>query len=187
MYHKGPMAPTVRRASGLAFGLILGLGIGLGSTGCASTSARPTERRYEPGAHRAHQEPLQLELLIAQYDERQLTLRVVLHNAGTTPARVHRRGILLAYQDLEFPVQIDPDAPIPERITIAPGDQRELWLGFETGSRIVQPAVLRLRAVEPAAESSEVLELAIEPAPPAREAPQDRVTRSPRDSPALRG
>lgn len=132
------------------------------SLGCGTAAPTVTTLTYDPGQNVIRHEAVDVELLIADYGERQLTLRVGLTNHGPRVTTIEREGILLHYGNLEFPVTEDSEHALPPSLRLAPGQHRELWLTFDTGSRVTAQATLKLRSVEQDGRYTEVIALPLE-------------------------
>jgi hypothetical protein len=102
----------------------------------------PRAQSFEPGSQIVRGDRVDVELVTAQHEERSLRLLVAITNRARAPLEVGRGGLLLAYQELEFPV----DASVPNSITIPSGERVELVLAFATP--IAARSILRVRALE---------------------------------------
>jgi hypothetical protein len=158
------MPRTRRRVPAAAAAALIATGV------LACTGPRIASHQYQPGEMAVSRQQLRLELRAATYDERQLTVLASLGNVGADRIVVEKAGILLAYDDLEFPVADDPQGPALADIELAPGETRDLALRFDTGSRIVADATLMLRAIRRGDTWQDVLQVPIAAAPPL---PQD--------------
>ena len=112
---------------------------------------------------------LTAELRHTLYQDQGVVLTVELRNASDQPLVVQREGILLAYQGLEFALDLEDASAPPERTELAAGGSKELAIVFVTGTRILEPGKLRLRAVRAGDRWLEVLSLDVPPMPVAAE------------------
>jgi hypothetical protein len=109
---------------------------------------------------------VRIELVAARWHDRGLVARVRIDNAGAASLSIERRGILLDYQGLEFPIALDRQFErVPVRFEIAAGARRDLVLPFSVGGRVGGAATLRLRALRRGSTWIEPFGLDV-PAPP---------------------
>jgi hypothetical protein len=115
---------------------------------CATSSdPGPQQASFPPGQRVARRGSLSLELSEAHYDLSEVSLRVRLVNHGDTPLSLDRKGVLLAYDELEFPVA-DASAPeLTEGTALAPGSQTELELRFTIEQPLLEAATLHVMSI----------------------------------------
>lgn len=123
--------------------LVLAIGCG------GPTGPGPQEASFAPGQRVAAAQGVALELSAAHYELDQVTLTVKLDNRGDVPLMAERKGMLLEYGELEFPVSDDTTAtldetPLAETVVVPPGEQVELSLRFVMEQALVQAATLHL-------------------------------------------
>jgi hypothetical protein len=139
----------------------------LAAAACATPSVG-REVGLPPGEVVTGRAQVRLELVSVRWHDRGLVARVRIDNAGAAPLSIERRGILLDYGGLEFPVVDDRQfARVPALLVVAAGARRDLALPFSIGGRIGAGAVstLRLRALRRGAQWIEPLGLEV-PSPP---------------------
>ncbi len=118
------------------------------SLACNATSGpQPQRATFPPGERVARIGTVTLELAEAYYDLRGVSLKVSITNRGEAPLELERDGILLAYNQLEFPVLPSEARRVPERTLLAPGATVQLELGFGTDQLMVQAGTLRLLSI----------------------------------------
>lgn len=140
MYHTGaPMGRRLRIALVLVF-------VGLPSA-CAERAPKIREVSFPPGGHVVRHDGVRLELLHAVYDDHGVSLTLGLKNGGPSPITIERVGILLAHDDLEFPIASDPPPTIAESTSVPPAGQVQLAARFTFGHRLEVPARLHVRIV----------------------------------------
>jgi hypothetical protein len=132
-----------------------------GLAACAS-EAVVGNRTYAPGDRMAKAQQLSVEVLAVTYDERLLTLQLAFENSSTAPTTVERGGILLAYEQLEFPPVRNTAT---ETFELAPGAREEVRLMFETGTRLSDPAELVIRSARRGQTWLDQLHVQVDPAP----------------------
>jgi hypothetical protein len=139
-------------------------GLGLALVTIIACRPVPTiqTRTYEPGEKAAKLDDLGVELLSATYDERQLTVVIDLQNVGNAPATIERSGLLLAYEQLEFPARQTTAA---QTLELPAGGSERLTLSFETGTSIMEEAELIVRAARRGETWLDPVRLTIPPAP----------------------
>jgi len=112
---------------------------------CSRTSGpQPQQATFPPGERVARSGAVSIELAEARYDLRQVSVTVSLTNHGKAPVSLAREGILLAYGELEFPVQQGDAAPVEASTTLPPGGTVKLELGFGTEQLMVEAGMLQL-------------------------------------------
>ena len=122
---------------------------------------RVRTRTFEPGEQVAHGESTRLELVEIDYEERHLTLHITVTNRAESALTVQRKGLLLAYQELEFPVAQTPRINLPQAILVQPQQTVELLLPFSPGTPIHDRATLQLRWLQRDGRDLEVLALPV--------------------------
>ena len=131
----GP-APSLRTAAWLLALLV---------AACSSSSGpKPQSATFPPGERVARSGVVTAELAKAHYDLRRVSVTVSLTNHGQAPVRLDREGILLAYHELEFPVQQGAGAPVEASTIVPPGGTVQLELGFGTEQLMVEAGRLQL-------------------------------------------
>jgi hypothetical protein len=138
MYHTG--APMGRRLR-LAFVLVLAVA----ASACADRGPTIREVGFPPGRHVVRHDGVRVELLHAIYDDRGVSLTLGVKNGGAAPVTIDRAGILLAHQDLEFPIATDPEPTIAAITSVPPGGAVQLAARFTFGHRLEDTATLRVR------------------------------------------
>jgi len=108
---------------------------------------------------------LTAELRHTLYRDQGVVLTVQLRNDSDQPLVVQREGILLAYQGLEFALDVEDPAAPSEQTELAAGASEELAIVFVTGTRMLEPGKLRLRAVRQGDKWLEALSLEVPPMP----------------------
>jgi len=94
--------------------------------GCAGTTEHVLT--FEPGEHRATAAAVRVDVVEARYAERQLTVRCVVVNDGSTVLEIDRAGILLDDGGLELPSGPLPGQP--EQVSVQPDESASLLLVF---------------------------------------------------------
>lgn len=141
MYHTG--APMGRR---LAIALVLSFAALAGA--CATGGPQNPKIRdvsFSPGRHVTRQDGLRLELLHAVYDDQGVSLTLGMKNGEDAAVTIERAGILLAHDDLEFPIASDPAPTIAPVVEVPPGGEVQLAARFTFGHRLEEAATLRVR------------------------------------------
>lgn len=134
---------------------------------CSTASGpQPQRATFPPGERVARVGTVTLELAEAHYDLRQVSLTVTVTNRGEAPLRLERDGILLAYNQLEYPVLPSEAKPVPESTELPPGAAVQLELDFGTEQLMVQAATLRVLSIH-ASESDWLAPLQLTVPPPA--------------------
>ena len=137
--------------------------------GACAGRGQPAALDLPPGEVTETVGALTAELRHTHYREQGVAVTLSLRNDSDQPIVVQREGILLAYRGLEFALDLeDPSVP-PERNEVSPGATLELAIVFVTGTRILEPAKLRLRAIRHADRWLEPLSLEVPPMPVAPE------------------
>lgn len=159
------MVPRVyhtRVRTTLLRGLVgVGLTTGLLLMGCGRALTVQT-RTYEPGQVAAQRDALSVELVSATYDERELTVTIAFENAGATAASVQRHGLLLSYEQLEFPARQTTAA---RTVELEPGARQQVTLRFDMGTALLDDAELKVRGARRGQQWLDVLSLTIPKAP----------------------
>lgn len=136
--------------------------------GC-SRAPELLRRTFEPGERSARVTGVTLDVLQVEYVERGVDLRLMLANKSAEPTTVSLRGMLLAYGELEFPI----DGPQrQDEVELAAGQERELSLTFTVGGRLLDDALLMVRAVEHAGQDLEPMAIPIPASPVVNRAQQ---------------
>lgn len=160
MYH----APVVsHRCLALGRSCLLG-GTLVQGLACAAPS-QPAAVRFPPGELAVTRGDVELELHSAEYDEQAVRIALTIRNAASVPLEVERDGILLAYKQLEFPVDAEDPAAPSSTVTVPAKGAAKLEVAFTTGSAIRQPAALRLRALRRSDRWLDGVRLAVPPVP----------------------
>ncbi len=153
-----------RRAGTLlvAFGLVLGAAFASGcrTGGTGGTGSRGPSK-FAPGAHAVTTNGVRVELTTARYRETGVDLRLQIDNREGTPVLVQRQGLVLAYEDLEFPATAVGDTPLPDTTEVPGKGQQTIEVRFDLGGRITAEATLKLRAVQRGQTWLEPIELTI--------------------------
>ena len=143
VYHRPTMA---RRAALLSARPLLSLP--LWALACAGPQGPgPQEASFPPGQRVATSGALQLSLASARYDMQTVQLDVTLRNAGDTPLLVLREGILLAYNELEFPVSTPATSPLAAETTIPAGGEIELAFQFVIEQALIDAGTLHVMSI----------------------------------------
>ncbi|MEM9452904.1 MAG: hypothetical protein AAGF11_01910 [Myxococcota bacterium] len=118
------------------------------ATSCATSEALgPQQARFPAGQRVTRSGALTLEMSEARYDLRELSVKVSLTNAGDAPLLVERKGVLLAYDELEFPVAEASAPELTESTALAPGSSTELELRFVIEQPLLEAATLHLLSI----------------------------------------
>lgn len=138
--------------------LVLAIGCG------GPTGPGPQEASFAPGQRVVTAQRVALQLSAAHYELDQVTLTVLLDNRGDSPLVAERKGMLLEYGELEFPVSDDTASPLPESLVVPPGEGVELSLRFVMQQALVQAATLHLLSLRRGEDQwLEPLRLAVPP------------------------
>lgn len=132
---------------------------------CATSSGPgPQQASFPAGQRVARSGSLSLELSEAHYDLSEVSLRINLVNHGDAPLSLDRKGVLLAYDELEFPVA-DASAPLLiEDTALAPGSTTELELRFTIEQPLLEAATLHMMSIRGGPDDwLEPLRLAVPP------------------------
>jgi hypothetical protein len=114
----------------------------------ACSSAAPLVRHtFAPNEHVARRGDVQLELAAVGYQGRRVTLSVGLSNRNEVPIQVAHEGILLRYEELEYPLEVPP-VQIADPIVVGPGGRLDVDLRFRLGPPLLHDATLMLRTVK---------------------------------------
>jgi hypothetical protein len=124
---------------------------------------QPQAATFAPGERVARSGAVSVELAEARYDLRQVSVTVSLTNHGKAPVSLARDGILLAYGELEFPVQPGDVAPVEVSTTLPPGGTVKLELGFGTEQLMVEAGMLQLLSLRAGDEWLAPLQLTVPP------------------------
>ncbi len=115
-----------------------------------------------------------LELTAAEYREQGVALDLTVRNDSDHAIVVERKGILLGYKALEFPVDVaDAMAPAAS-ITVPAGGSTALRLAFVTGSVLREASTLRMRAIRSGERWLSAGRISVPPVPPATGAGDQR-------------
>lgn len=155
----GP-APSLCTAAWLRVPCLVALLLSACSTG---TGPKPQSATFPPGERIARSGVVSVELAEAHYDLRRVSVTVSLANHGRAPVRLDREGILLAYHDLEFPVQQSDAAPVEASTTVPPGGTVRLELGFGTEQLMVEAGRLQLLSLRAGDDWLAPLQLTVPP------------------------
>jgi hypothetical protein len=112
---------------------------------CAGSGPKIREVSFPPGRHVVRQDGVRLELLHAVYDGQGVSLTLGVKNRGAAPIVIERDGILLAHEDLEFPIATDPEPTIAASTTVPPEGEVHLAARFTFGHRLEDTATLLVR------------------------------------------
>lgn len=131
---------------------------------CARPEAiGPQQANFPSGQRTARSGALTLELSEARYDLREVSVKVSLTNAGDTPLSLDRKGVLLAYDELEFPVAEASAPTLTEDTALAPGASTELELRFVLEQPLLEAATLHLMSIRRDDDWLEPMRLAVPP------------------------
>lgn len=131
---------------------------------CSTSSGpKPQSATFPPGERVARSGVVTAELAEAHYDLRRVSVTVSLTNHGEAPVRLDREGILLAYHELEFPVQQGDGAPVEASTTVPPGGTVQLELGFGTEQLMVEAGRLQLLSLRAGDDWLAPLQLTVPP------------------------
>lgn len=139
----GP-APLLRTAAWLRVPCLLAVLVSLVGACSQGSGPKPQSATFPPGERVARSGVVSVELAKAHYDLRRVSVTVSLTNHGAAPVSLAREGILLAYHELEFPVQQGDGAPVEASTTVPPGGTVQLELGFGTEQLMVEAGTLQL-------------------------------------------
>lgn len=169
--------------------LLLALCLG----GCATRDA-VLERSYAQNEHVAATPSVRIELVHAAYLPRGVVFEVLVENLEDESLALERRGILLAYHGLEYPLDVGPrdesktrasdpiaQANLPEHIELERGDPRMLLLEFRLGRAMTETGWIVLRGLTDGSAYAEPLWLEVPPSPSRASRPLSR-NKSPRGS-----
>ncbi|MEM7153558.1 MAG: hypothetical protein AAF799_12000 [Myxococcota bacterium] len=124
----------------------------------------PQEANFPKGSRTSANAALQLELTAARYEMRLVSIEVALHNPGQTALTLERQGILLEYNQLEFPVTDLGTEVLANEIVVDPGATIQLQLGFVTEQALLEAAKLHVMSIRRGPESwAEPLTIAVPP------------------------
>jgi len=114
----------------------------------ACSSAAPLVRHtFAPNEHVARRGDVQVELAAVGYQGRRVIVSVGLSNRNDTPIHVAHEGILLRYEELEYPLEVPP-AKLADPIVVGPGDRLDVDLRFRLGPPLLHDATLVFRMVK---------------------------------------
>ena len=156
MYHSG--APMGRRLAIALVSLFAAF-----ASACAERAPRIRDVSFPPGGHVVRHDGVRLELLHAVYDDQGVSLILSIKNGGASPVTIGRDGILLAHEDLEFPIATDPPPTIGDSTSVPPGGEAQLAARFTFGHRLEEPATLRVRIVRRGSEWIDGLAVPVPP------------------------
>lgn len=115
---------------------------------CAGSDALgPQQAEFPAGQRVTRSGALTLELSGARYDLREISVEVSLTNTGDTPLSLDRKGVLLAYEELEFPVAEASAPQLTEGTALAPGSSTALELRFVLEQPLLGAATLHLMSI----------------------------------------
>lgn len=115
---------------------------------CARPSGPgPQEAQFPEGSRTSSNDALDLELTGARYELRLVKVDISLHNPGDTALTLERQGILLEYNELEFPVSDLGTEVLADEIVVDPGATVKLELGFVTEQALVEAATLHVMSI----------------------------------------
>jgi hypothetical protein len=89
---------------------------------------------------------VQIDLAAVGYQGRRVILSVGLSNRNDVPIHVSHEGILLRYEELEYPLEAPP-AKVADPIVLGPGDRLDVDLRFRLGPPLLHDATLVFRTV----------------------------------------
>jgi hypothetical protein len=113
----------------------------------ACSSSTPLVRHtFAPNEHVARRGDVQVELAAVGYQGRRVILSVGLSNRNDVPIQVAHEGILLRYEELEYPLEVPP-AKVDDPIMLGPGDRLDVDLRFRLGPPLLHDAILVFRTV----------------------------------------
>jgi hypothetical protein len=129
---------------------------------------------FAPNEHVSRRGEVQLELAAVGYQGRRVTLSVGLSNRNDVPLHVAHEGILLRYEELEYPLE-EPPAKVADPIVLAAGDRLDVDLRFRLGPPLLHDATLVFRIVRSGDTWIEGLRIRV-PGPATTEKQEERAT-----------
>jgi len=133
--------------------------------GCvAPTGPGPQEALFPPGQRVARGDEISVQLVRARYDETQVALQVMVSNHASTALTLEREGMLLAYEELEYPISTLISPALATQTVVDPSASATLELGFVLDQALVRAATLHLHSLRHGERSwAEPLELVVPP------------------------
>ncbi len=129
----------------------------------APTGPGPQQATFPPGQRVVRSGGLVLELAEARYDMREVALTVSLTNGTDTALTLERQGVLLAYEELEFPLDNGSAPTLTDETTLAPQASEQIELRFVIEQPLLDAATLHVMSVRRGDDWLEPLRLAVPP------------------------